>query len=119
MLGNAPLSGPQASSRPVRVGVMLSAVHSLEWQIAALEAYEQAGLDSFWLPDHLLGLYHQELWPEFAIAEVLPDCDAYLDPFALAAVMGQRTSATLGTSVTDGVRRRGVDLARTALTLNQ
>jgi phthiodiolone/phenolphthiodiolone dimycocerosates ketoreductase len=49
---------------------------------------------------------------------VLPDPDALLDPFCVAATLGPMTDLPIGLCVTDATRRRGADLARAALTLN-
>ena len=49
---------------------------------------------------------------------MLPDPDAWLDPFCISAILGRQTKMVVGVSVTDSVRRRGPDLARTLLTLN-
>jgi phthiodiolone/phenolphthiodiolone dimycocerosates ketoreductase len=102
----------------MKVGVFLPAVHSLELNEMTLKGFEQVGFDSAWLPDHLLGLFHADLWRELPMSAIVPDCDTYLDPFVLAGALGTQTHLQLGTSVTDGVRRRGPDLARAALTLN-
>jgi phthiodiolone/phenolphthiodiolone dimycocerosates ketoreductase len=49
---------------------------------------------------------------------VLPDPDAFLDPFCLAAALGPSTDLRFGLCVTDAVRRAGPDLARAALTVH-
>jgi phthiodiolone/phenolphthiodiolone dimycocerosates ketoreductase len=102
----------------VRVGSMLPCVHSLQLNTMALDAVVALGLDSVWLPDHMIGFVHPALWPEFPAAAGLPDPDAFLDPFVLAAALGTKTTLSLGTCVTDATRRRGVDHARTALSLH-
>jgi len=76
-------------------------------------------MDSVWLPDHLLGPCHPDLWSGIPASGAMADPDAFLDPFCVAAILGRQTSLTLGTCVTDGTRRRGADLARTALTLQR
>jgi phthiodiolone/phenolphthiodiolone dimycocerosates ketoreductase len=48
----------------------------------------------------------------------VPDPDALLDPFCLAGALGPTTDLPIGLCVTDATRRRGADLARAALTLN-
>ena len=68
--------------------------------------------------DHLLGLVHPELWPEWPAAQVLADPDLHLDPFCLAAALGGLTELPMGVCVTDATRRRGADHARTSLTVN-
>jgi len=85
----------------------------------ALQTADAFGMDSIWVPDHLLGPYHPGLWSETPAAAAVPDPDTFLDPFRIAAVLGRQTGMTVGTCVTDATRRRGADLARAALTLQR
>lgn len=48
----------------------------------------------------------------------MPDPDAFLDPFVVAAVIGGRTDLPICLCVTDTVRRKGIDLFRAAMTLH-
>jgi phthiodiolone/phenolphthiodiolone dimycocerosates ketoreductase len=96
----------------------LPTLHSVELNRTALRGFEALGLHSAWLPDHLLGLFHTQLWREIEMSAAVADCDSWLDPFVLAGILSAETSLPLGTSVTDGTRRAGADLARAALTLN-
>ena len=48
-----------------------------------------------------------------------PDSDAWFDPFVSIAAIGTASDLPMGVGVTDAIRRRAPDLARTALTLNQ
>ncbi len=75
-------------------------------------------MDDVWVLDHMMGLTHPALWPEFPAAAMLPDPDALLDPFCVAAALGPTTDLPFGLSVTDAVRRAGPDLARAAMTVN-
>lgn len=102
----------------MKLGILLPTVHSLELNAGALRAAEQLGFDDVWVLDHMLGLTHPELWPEFPAASALPDPDALLDPFCVAAALGPTTDLRVGISVTDATKRRGADLARASLTLN-
>jgi len=102
----------------MKVGLMLPAVGSVELNAAGLDGAAAMGVDSVWFPDHLLGFVHPEIWRQLPAARTAPDSDAFLDPFCLAASLGHRTDIALGTCVTDATRRRGADLARTALTLD-
>jgi phthiodiolone/phenolphthiodiolone dimycocerosates ketoreductase len=102
----------------MKVGMTLPVLHSVELNDMTLRAFEALGLDSVWLPDHMLGLFHEEIWQEMSASAVMPDADAWLDPFVLAGILGQTTDLLLGTAVTDTTRRRGPDLARAAATLN-
>src|SRR5262245_56194722 len=102
----------------MKLGLLLPTMHSLELNVGALRAAEQLGVDDVWVLDHMLGLTHPEIWPEFPAAQALPDPDALLDPFCVAGALGPMTELRLGISVTDATRRRGADLARSSRTLN-
>ena len=80
---------------------------------------EDTKVDSLWVPDHFVGLAHPALWPDMALASVSPDPDAWYDPFACIAIVGQESNRPMGVCVTDAIRRRAPDVARTALTLHQ
>jgi phthiodiolone/phenolphthiodiolone dimycocerosates ketoreductase len=101
----------------VKMGVMLPAMTSVEVNEMAMRGVEELGMDSVWMPDHLLGPFHPGLWSEVPASGVLGDPDSYLDPFCVAAVLGRETELDIGTCVTDGTRRRSADLVRTILTL--
>jgi len=103
----------------MKVGTMLPAAQSVALNAQMAAAAAEMKIDSLWLPDHLLGFWHPELWHEFPAAAAMPDPDAFLDPFCVAAALGAETPLPLGTSVTDGCRRRGIDLVRAAMTLNE
>lgn len=98
--------------------MLLPTMQSLELNRAALGGAEHVGVDDVWVLDHMMGLTHPAIWPHFPAAEALPDPDALLDPFCVAAALGPTTDLPMGTCVTDATRRRGGDLARTALTLH-
>jgi phthiodiolone/phenolphthiodiolone dimycocerosates ketoreductase len=101
----------------VRLGLLLPTTQSLDVNRAALRGAESFGVDDVWVLDHMMGLTHPDVWPLFPAAAALPDPDALLDPFCVAAALGPTTDLPLGTCVTDATRRRGADLARAALTL--
>jgi phthiodiolone/phenolphthiodiolone dimycocerosates ketoreductase len=103
----------------VRLGLLLPTMQSVDVNRAALCAAEQVGVDDVWVLDHMMGLTHPAIWPLFPASEALPDPDALLDPFCVAAALGPTTGLPLGTCVTDATRRRGGDLARAALTLQR
>jgi phthiodiolone/phenolphthiodiolone dimycocerosates ketoreductase len=102
----------------VKLGLLLPTMLSLDVNRVALGAAEQVGVDDVWVLDHMMGLTHPAVWPLFPASQALPDPDALLDPFCVAAALGPTTNLPLGTCVTDATRRRGGDLARTALTLH-
>ena len=102
----------------MKIGLMLPSMQSIELNAATLQGYRAMGADSLWLPDHLLGIANPAMWSDYPSSAYVKDPDAWLDPFCVAAALGQQTDLAFGTCVTDGTRRRGGDLARTLLTLN-
>lgn len=104
----------------MKIGLMLPAMQSMELNELTLHNYLSLNCkaDSLWLPDHLLGIANPAMWSEYPASAFVEDPDAWLDPFCVAAFLGRQTELTFGTCVTDGTRRRGGDLARTVLTLN-
>ncbi|GAA0633409.1 phthiodiolone/phenolphthiodiolone dimycocerosates ketoreductase [Sporichthya brevicatena] len=102
----------------MKLGLLLPTVHSIALNEMALRGAEALGVDDVWVLDHMMGLTHPALWSEFPAASALPDPDAFLDPFCVAAALGGGTDLRFGLSVTDAVRRAGPDLARAALTVN-
>jgi alkanesulfonate monooxygenase SsuD/methylene tetrahydromethanopterin reductase-like flavin-dependent oxidoreductase (luciferase family) len=65
------------------------------------------------------GCAHPALWPDMELASVSPDADAWYDPFPCIGAIGQESDLPMGACVTDAIRRRAPDVARTALTLHQ
>jgi phthiodiolone/phenolphthiodiolone dimycocerosates ketoreductase len=102
----------------MKVGFMLPSLQSIAMNDQLAQAAGSLGVDSLWVPDHLLGFWHPALWPEFPASQVMPDPDAFLDPFIVSAAIGSRTSLPVGLCVTDTVRRKGIDLYRAAMTLH-
>ena len=51
----------------MKVGMALPAQHPFASTEAMLPMYEQMGADSYWAPDHILGVFHPELWLPFPI----------------------------------------------------
>ena len=102
----------------MKVGVNLPSQFPWESTAAMLEVYEQVGFDSYWSPDHILGVFHPDLWSETPLSALAADPDAFYDPFVYGAKVGTMTDLPFGISVTDATRRGAADLARTALTLN-
>jgi phthiodiolone/phenolphthiodiolone dimycocerosates ketoreductase len=102
----------------MRVGITLPAMFPFGNTEQLLAMYEEGGFDSYWAPDHLLGVFHPQLWPDIALSALGADPDAFYDPFCFGARLATMTSLPYGVSVTDAARRSAADLARTALTLN-
>ena len=102
----------------MKVGINLPSQFPFGSTAQMLEVYEQVGFDSYWSPDHILGVFHPGLWSEIPLSDLAADPDAFYDPFCYGAVVGTMTDRPFGISVTDATRRGAADLARTALTLN-
>ncbi len=102
----------------MKVGINLPAQFPLDSTNMMVPVYEEMGADSYWAPDHILGVFHPGLWSEIPLSAMAADPDAFYDPFCYGAVVGTMTNKPYGISVTDSTRRRAADLARTALTLN-
>jgi phthiodiolone/phenolphthiodiolone dimycocerosates ketoreductase len=102
----------------MKLGLLLPTMHSVEVNAGALRAAEGLGADDVWVLDHMMGFTHPDLWRDFPASAALPDPDALLDPFVVAAALGPTTDLRVGLSVTDATRRRGADLARASMTLN-
>jgi phthiodiolone/phenolphthiodiolone dimycocerosates ketoreductase len=103
----------------MKVGLLLAPMHPFESYRMTVSVAEAADVDSFWVPDHLLGTAHPALWPDMALAALSPDADAWYDPFACLAAIGHESDLPMGVCVTDAIRRRAPDIARTVLTLHQ
>lgn len=101
----------------MKVGLCVPALFPLALSEQTVALAESMQVDSIWAPDHLLGAFHPELWPEHAWSQLVPDPDGWFDPFCLVGSLSRLTDIPLGISVTDGTRRRAVDVARSALSL--
>ncbi len=101
----------------MRVGMCMQALYPFENIEQAMARAMSMQVDSLWAPDHLLGTYHPSLWHKSAWRELVPDSDGWFDPYCLLAKLSNATDLPLGLSVTDGTRRKAVDVARSALTL--
>ena len=89
----------------MKLGLLLPTLHSVEVNAGALNAAEQLGADDVWVLDHMMGFTHPDLWRHFPASAALPDPDALLDPFVVAAALGPTTDLRVGLSVTDATRR--------------
>lgn len=101
----------------MKLGIVLPPFHPSAVVEMTLDAAQEIGADSLWVPDHMLGIFHPELYAETGLAEIVPDPDGLFDPFCLCAWAGRTTTLPLGTAVTDCIRRAAPDVARTALSL--
>jgi phthiodiolone/phenolphthiodiolone dimycocerosates ketoreductase len=81
------------------------------------------GVDSFWLPDHLNSLFPRSVMtPKYlGAARIMPDTDAYLEPWTMLGHFAARNRIgrlRLGTGVTDVGRRNPAVTAQAAATLH-
>jgi phthiodiolone/phenolphthiodiolone dimycocerosates ketoreductase len=81
------------------------------------------GMDSFWLPDHLNALQPRAVMTTKYIqaARLVPDIDAYLEPWTMLGNFAARNRfgrLRLGTAVTDVGRRNPAVTAQAAATLH-
>jgi phthiodiolone/phenolphthiodiolone dimycocerosates ketoreductase len=82
---------------------------------------EEKGYDSIWWPDHLMGWIPESIWtPDvFPIASFIRSPNLFLETTTtIAAVAGRTDQITLGTAVTDPIRRHPAVLAQTIMTLD-
>ncbi len=102
----------------MKVGINLPAQFPFDSTDMMLPVYEEMGADTYWAPDHILGVFHPGLWADTPLSAMAADPDAFYDPFVYGARVGTMTDKAYGISVTDSTRRGAADLARTALSLN-
>ena len=102
----------------MKVGMNLPVQFPFDSTLAMMPLYEEMGVDSYWAPDHILGVFHPGLWSEMSMSSIAADPDGFYDPFVYGARIATMTDRPFGTSVTDSTRRSAADLARTALSLN-
>ena len=77
----------------------------------------EAGIDSVWWPDHLMAYATPALWAEDPPA--LASLHVYCDPFvAMASCADVLGDMTVGTCVTDAIRRSPASLAQSAMTVD-
>jgi phthiodiolone/phenolphthiodiolone dimycocerosates ketoreductase len=102
----------------MKLGTVLPSFYPPALLETSIDDAHAAGLDSLWVSDHMLGLFHPDLFPEVGFAELVSDPDALFDPFCVCAWAARHTDLPLGLAVTDGIRRAAPDVARAALTLH-
>lgn len=81
----------------------------------------EMGVETIWVPDHFMGFVPKWMWkPEIcAAAAVIHSGDALYDPVAVMAyAAGVYPGLTVGTSVTDPIRRHPMSLAQSFVTLD-
>ena len=103
----------------VRVGCYVDPVAPIGVVRANIALSRALGADDLWMGDHTRAMLPQLVWDpqRNPMARVIPNLDAYYDPTALIARYAKR-GLTIGTSVTDPLRRTPADLARAWMTLH-
>ena len=101
----------------MKVGITIGGQHPFGGVEMLLQLAEAMDAESVWFADHILGVFHPDLWSDMAFSAMAVDPDAFYDPFVISALVGKLTNKAVGISVTDTARRKAADLARTALTL--
>jgi phthiodiolone/phenolphthiodiolone dimycocerosates ketoreductase len=101
----------------MKLGVVFSAFYPASLAEMGVTGAESVGADSLWTFDHMLGVFHPEVYDEVPFSELVSDPDGLFDPFCLCATVGRTTELPLGMAVTDSIRCSAPDVARTALTL--
>ncbi len=101
------------------VGIAMGAVPPFAAMRRRVHRLAEAGMSSFWWPDHLVAFHSSELWATGAIAALQPDPNVYADPFTcMAACAEPAAGALIGVCVTDPIRRMPATLLQTALSLD-
>ena len=82
-----------------------------------------AGIDSFWVADHLNSLFPRAIAAphHLGVAKLVPDIDAQMEPWTMLGHLASRTKRTrlrLGIGVTDACRRLPAVTAQAAASLN-
>ena len=80
-------------------------------------------VDSFWVSDHINGLFPRSLWQPkyFGAAKLIPTIDAWLEPWTMLGHLAARNRVgrlRLGVGVTDTGRRNPAVTAQAAATLH-
>jgi phthiodiolone/phenolphthiodiolone dimycocerosates ketoreductase len=80
-------------------------------------------VDSFWVPDHLNGLWPRSLWKQkyCGATKLLPTLDAFMEPWTMLGHIAARNRLgrlRLGVAVTDSGRRNPAVTAQAAATLH-
>lgn len=105
----------------VKIGTLAPFLFPFDKSMETAQRIEQIGYDSMWYPDHLMGFIPESVWtPDVTPLYFFQSSPhTFTDPFTLMAAHATVTNKiTLGTSVTDTIRRHPAIFAQTALTLD-
>jgi len=101
------------------VGIAMGPVPPFAAMERRVHKLAEAGMRSFWWPDHLVAFHSRELWATGQLSELQPDPHVYADPFICAASSARAAgSARIGVCVTDAIRRSAATLLQTAISLD-
>ncbi len=103
------------------VGVQDPCVYPMWLTRLGMRLSRLMGADSIWVPDHFMNFVPRQLWrPELTpAARQIPSIDALWDPFVVLGATAVRISkVTLGTAVTEPIRRHPMTLAQATVTLD-
>jgi phthiodiolone/phenolphthiodiolone dimycocerosates ketoreductase len=110
----------QTGSDRIRVGLFFEPLAPLRTVTANIQLARACGADDVWFADHYKSLLPSAAWDPRSnpLARLVPDLDAYFDPTAIVARHAGARGLTVGTCVTDSIRRTPADLARLWLTIH-
>jgi len=101
------------------IGIAMAPVPPFAAMARRVSRLAEAGLRSFWWPDHLVAFHSRELWSTGGIASLQPDPHVYADPFVCMAACAEAAGDGLvGVCVTDPIRRTPATLLQTAISLD-
>jgi phthiodiolone/phenolphthiodiolone dimycocerosates ketoreductase len=105
----------------ISIGSPGGTIPPIDGVIAQAVRNEEKGYDSVWWPDHLMGWIPSSIWtPDlFEIASYIRSPNLFVETTTTMAAVASRTKRiTLGTAVTDPIRRHPAVLAQTIMTLD-
>ncbi|TAK31094.1 MAG: LLM class flavin-dependent oxidoreductase [Chloroflexota bacterium] len=107
--------------KPVKIGAPGGLVPPFDAVVKTAQRNEEQGFDSLWFPDHFMAWHPESIWtPDLTpIAKFQSNPHIFYDTIGTMAVVGSQTqNITLGTSVTEPIRRHPALLAQEFLTLD-
>ncbi|WP_428338942.1 LLM class flavin-dependent oxidoreductase [Mycobacterium sp.] len=104
----------------VRVGCYVDPITPLWAMRANMRTARMLGADDIWIGDHTKSHFPSSAWTTALspMARFIPSLDAYLDPTVVIGRCAGRPGLTMGTAVTDSLRRAPADLARVWMSLH-